>query len=157
MTSLLCVNYSDQTRLKMNTCCSICAGSHTHTHTHTHTNTHTHMHIYTHTYTLEWHMIHVYGTYGPTTWVRWGQICADVFKDWLAGSSLVCRAYENGIRLVDAEWIRCTMIQWDRYCVIMYSEPLIDASVTGQNIPPAGVYPGILWPRPIYTPEYILA
>jgi len=29
--------------------------------------------------------------------------------------------------------------------------------VTGQNIPPAGVYPGILWPRPIYTPGYILA
>src|SRR6218665_3611087 len=24
--------------------------------------------------------------------------------------------------------------------------------VTGQNIPPAGVYPSILWPRPIYTP-----
>src|SRR6218665_1457835 len=30
-------------------------------------------------------------------------------------------------------------------------------SVTGQNILPAGVYPGILWPRPIYTPRYILA
>jgi len=29
--------------------------------------------------------------------------------------------------------------------------------VTGQNIPPAGVYPGILWPRPIYIPGYILA
>ena len=29
--------------------------------------------------------------------------------------------------------------------------------VTGQNIPPARVYPGILWPRPIYTPVYILA
>jgi len=29
--------------------------------------------------------------------------------------------------------------------------------VTGQNIPPAGVYPGILWPRPIYTPGDILA
>ena len=27
----------------------------------------------------------------------------------------------------------------------------IGAGVTGQNIPPAGVYPGILWPRPIYT------
>jgi len=27
--------------------------------------------------------------------------------------------------------------------------------VTGQNIPPAGVYPDILWPRPIYTPGYI--
>src|SRR6218665_2450719 len=26
-----------------------------------------------------------------------------------------------------------------------------DTGVTGQNIPPAGVYPGILWPRPIYT------
>src|SRR6218665_1448356 len=23
--------------------------------------------------------------------------------------------------------------------------------VTGQNIPPAGVYPGIVWPRPLYT------
>jgi len=29
--------------------------------------------------------------------------------------------------------------------------------VTGQNIPPAGVNPGILWPRPIYIPGYILA
>src|SRR6218665_2953847 len=29
--------------------------------------------------------------------------------------------------------------------------------VTGQNIPPAGVYPDILWPRPIYTSRYILA
>src|SRR6218665_3113811 len=29
--------------------------------------------------------------------------------------------------------------------------------VTGQNIPPARVYPGILWPKPIYTPGYILA
>ena len=29
--------------------------------------------------------------------------------------------------------------------------------VTGQNIPPAGVYPGILWPRPIYTLVYVLA
>ena len=29
--------------------------------------------------------------------------------------------------------------------------------VTCQNIPQAGVYPGILWPRPIYTPGYILA
>src|SRR6218665_3953186 len=29
-----------------------------------------------------------------------------------------------------------------------YEEP----GVTGQNIPPAGVYPGILWPRPIYNP-----
>src|SRR6218665_3655086 len=27
----------------------------------------------------------------------------------------------------------------------------IGAGVTGQNIPPTGVYPGILWPRPIYT------
>ena len=33
----------------------------------------------------------------------------------------------------------------------------IGAGVTGQNIPPAGVYPGILWPRPIYTPGHILA
>ena len=33
----------------------------------------------------------------------------------------------------------------------------INTGVTGQNIPPAGVYPGILWPRPIYTPGYILA
>jgi len=32
-----------------------------------------------------------------------------------------------------------------------------NAGVTGQNIPPAGVYPGILWPRPIYNPGYILA
>src|SRR6218665_1438867 len=31
------------------------------------------------------------------------------------------------------------------------------AGVTGQNIPPAGVYPGILWPKPIYTQGYILA
>jgi len=31
------------------------------------------------------------------------------------------------------------------------------SGVTGQNIPPARVYPGILWPRPIYTPGYIMA
>ena len=29
--------------------------------------------------------------------------------------------------------------------------------VTGQNIPPARVYPGIVWPRPVYTPGNILA
>jgi len=34
---------------------------------------------------------------------------------------------------------------------------LYGTGVTGQNIPPAGVYPGILWSRPIYTPGYILA
>src|SRR6218665_1101100 len=32
-----------------------------------------------------------------------------------------------------------------------------ETGVTGQNILPAGVYPGILWPRPIYTPGHILA
>ena len=36
---------------------------------------------------------------------------------------------------------------------------LLGGHKTGQNIglPPAGVYPGILWLRPIYTPVYILA
>src|SRR6218665_124731 len=29
--------------------------------------------------------------------------------------------------------------------------------VTGQNIPPARVYPGIVWPRPVYNPGNILA
>ena len=31
------------------------------------------------------------------------------------------------------------------------------AGVTGQNIPPAELYPDILWPRPIYTPGYSVA
>src|SRR6218665_2504887 len=36
------------------------------------------------------------------------------------------------------------------------TQAIIYPGVTGQNIPPAGVYPGILWPRPVYTPGNIL-
>src|SRR6218665_172448 len=33
----------------------------------------------------------------------------------------------------------------------------VKSGVTGQNIPPAELYPGILWPRPSYTPGYSMA
>ena len=35
--------------------------------------------------------------------------------------------------------------------------PQIYPGVTGQNIPSARVYPGVLWPRPIYISGHILA
>src|SRR6218665_1641536 len=37
------------------------------------------------------------------------------------------------------------------------STPDYTPGVTGHNIPPAGVYPDILWPRLIYTRGYIIA
>src|SRR6218665_2545042 len=55
-------------------------------------------------------------------------------------------------------WIFCTRPSKNRggpRCVTYFRGG--GPGVTGQNIPPAGVYPGILWPRPIYTPGYILA
>src|SRR6218665_380522 len=33
----------------------------------------------------------------------------------------------------------------------------LESGVTGPIIPPAGLYPGILWPRPICTSGYITA
>src|SRR6218665_852511 len=36
-------------------------------------------------------------------------------------------------------------------------EIFLHSGVTGPIIPPAGVYPGMLWPRPIYTLGYIMA
>jgi len=31
-----------------------------------------------------------------------------------------------------------------------------NTGVTGQNIPPAEIYPGLLWPRPIYAIGHII-
>jgi len=38
--------------------------------------------------------------------------------------------------------------------IFMYG---VCTGVTGQNIPLAEIYPGILWPRPIYTLGYSMA
>src|SRR6218665_2586401 len=46
------------------------------------------------------------------------------------------------------------LYKWPYTCTYMqgFYVKKIGAGVTGQNIPPAGVYPGILWPRSILYP-----